>query len=138
MSNLINSIASLCHQLIEKPTNIQTSYSDDYMNAVENYGAGNEQYMEIVRSKSNCALYVNLKKNINIKLFRELSIDLNFNDMDKQVYTTLHEESQVVKNGNRNHIAMQKGDIEIKFNNTPLSKVISENEFIQKNGAIIK
>lgn len=138
MSNLVKSISSLCHQLIEKPTNSQAIDYADYQNTVECYRAGNEQCAEIIRSSDSSTLYVNLKKKINIKLFRELNIELNFNDIDKEVYAALHKESQVLKNGIRNHVAMQAGDIEIKFNDTNLSKQISENEFMQKNGAIIK
>lgn len=138
MSNLSQSITSLCHQLIDKPTNIKVDSLKSYQKALHNALNDSSLPQEIVLSKMDTDFYVHLKANINIQLFKELNIKLNFNDMDNQIYNALKKESQVVKNGNRNHIVMQKWDIEIKFNNTPLSEKISEHKYIQKNGALIK
>ena len=138
MSNLSQSISAVCHQLIEKPTNLKVNHNLSYQKALNNALNDTSLPQEVVLSKMDSDFYVNLKKKINIKLFRELNIELKFNDMDKEVYAALYKESQVVKDGNRNHVAMQTGDIEIKFNDTSLSKEISENEIMQKNWAIIK
>lgn len=138
MNSLANSISSLCQHIIQKPMNMQTSYSDDFMNVLENFEAWNPQYKEVVRSQINWYLYLNLENKIRIKIFKDLSIELNFNDVDNSILKVLDKEKQYIKNWSWYHVAMQKGDIEIKFPDTSLSQKISEDTLSQKTGVIIK
>jgi hypothetical protein len=138
MSNLTKSIASLCHQLIEKPTNITIQSRTAYYKIVDQAKKNPDAPHEIIEKKIHSDFYVNVKHNICINLFKELSVDLTFNDIDQCILEKLQQEQQIIQDGNRSHVAMQEGDIEISFVDTAISEKISEHKYVQKTGAIIK
>lgn len=82
--------------------------------------------------------YVNVKNDISIKLYKELSIDYKFNEISDPAYRSLHEGAQIIKIWSWRNMAMLRGDILIGMNNSAIAKWISENEFMQKNKAIVK
>lgn len=138
MSNLTKSIASLCHYLIEKPTNITPKNRTAYYKIVDQAKKNPDARQEIIEKNRRSDFYVNVKHNVCINLFKELSVDLTFNDIDQSILEKLQQEQQIIQDGNRSHVAMQEGDIEISFVDTAISEKISEHKYIQKTGAIIK
>ena len=95
MSEITKSIASVCHHLIEKPTNAKTKNSDECDKALHEAKTNPEANQEIL---ANGNFYVNVKHNILIKLYKELSIEPSFNEMeDHIVYRSLHEKDQIIK-----------------------------------------
>ncbi|MCX6824969.1 MAG: hypothetical protein NTY80_01980 [candidate division SR1 bacterium] len=91
-----------------------------------------------LNNKQKIDTYVNVKEKICVKLYNELCLGTEFTRIDEGVMKVLDFKKQVIENGAWRHVAMQKGDIEIKFNDTDLSKKISESPYMQKNGLIIK
>jgi len=138
MLSLAENITLVCKNLIENPNNIKTTNTKDYLKALDAAKTNSAANREIVNKSGDCDFYVNVRNNICIRLYKSLSIDPSFNDIDDTAYKVLHEKDQVVKNWNWYHVAMKKWDINIKFNDSTISKTISENEFMQKSWAIIK
>lgn len=139
MSDLTKSIVSTCNYLINKETNkIIRDNTRDYYKALEIMKKSSKPNQEILLDKAEYDFYVNVKNDISIKLYKELSTEFKFNEISEQAYETLHEENQIVKEWNWRHIAMQTWDILIIMNNSAIAKEISESEFMQKNKAVIK
>gem|GEM_PF-3717442 len=95
MSEITKSIASVCHHLIEKPTNAKTKNNNEYDKALHKAETNHEANQEILANEN---FYVNVKNNICIKLYKEISIDPSFNNMeDHIVYRSLHEKDQIIE-----------------------------------------
>ena len=138
MSNLSKSIVAVCHQLIEKPTNSKVKKNKEYHKALEESKINPDTNQEIVLESRKDLFYVNVKNNICITLYKELSMDQQFTDIDKNILKNLDKSKQVIESEWWLHIAMQSWDIEINFNDTPLSEKISEHKYLSKYGAILK
>jgi len=133
MLDITKDLVSLCYQLIEKPTNIRVGSNEEYFNTLDS----NNPNQDILLDKESHA-FVNIQNKICIVLYKELSEQFKVNDVDEQVLEILNKDNQILKDWRWYNIEMGKWDIKINFNDTLISKQISENEFDQKNIAIIK
>ena len=138
MWNLAQSMSLICNQLIENPNNLKTKSRKDYLKKLEEAKENPAAKQDIIINEMGFDFYVNVKNDICIKLFKELSVAQTFTDMDESVYKVLEENQEIFKDGSWFNVPMKKWDIHINFSNSPISKKISENEFMQKYWAIIK
>lgn len=138
MSNLSQSISAVCHQLIEKPDNLKSKTNKKYHKQLEKTMENPEANQWLLLSTSDSEFYVNIKNNISLTLFKELSIEPNFNDIDTGVLENLKQKMQIIDDDGWYHVAMKEWDIEINFNHSTISEKISEHKYIQKTGALIK
>ncbi|MEI8253335.1 MAG: hypothetical protein WCG25_06430 [bacterium] len=98
MLSLAENITLVCKNLIENPNNIKTTNTKDYLKALDAAKTNSAANREIVNKSGDCDFYVNVRNNICIRLYKSLSIDPSFNDIDDTAYKVLHEKDQVVKN----------------------------------------
>ena len=96
MSNISQSITALCHQLIEKPTNIKTENNEQYHKVREKAKKDPISNQEIVLESREDSFYVHVKSNICITLYKELSMENKFTDIDKPVLEKLNKERQII------------------------------------------
>lgn len=138
ISNIIQNINDVCHQLIKKPTNIKVKKSEEYHELLDKATNSPDANQEIVLESRKDSFYVHVKKNICITLYKHLSMEQQFTDIDKNILQDPNILPRIKERSWWTRLAMQKWDIDINFNDTPLSEKISEHRFMQKYGTIIK
>jgi len=138
MSDLTKSITFICQHLIKKDINVRTETEKECYKAIQKAKKNPNVDQEIISDEITRQYYLNIKNSIWVSIYKQLCLEFNVNGIDKEVLKSLDKKRQIIQHGNWYYVAMKTWDIEINLNNSAISKKISENEFVQKNKAIIK